>query len=66
MIAACVSPVTRHDVYALPDNCTLVVTTPSAFTPVGVSVMRATVRTSSAELTSSAQARATSPATSTE
>ena len=45
-------------------SCTLVVTTSSASTPVGVFIMRVTVRTSSAELTSSVQASATWPVTS--
>jgi len=43
-----------------------VIVTSFASTPVGVSIMRPTVRTSNAELTSSAQAIATSAATSTE
>ena len=62
----CVSAVTRQLAYVVPDNCTVVVSTLSASTPVGVSVMRPTVRTRSAELTSRAHASATSPATSTE
>ena len=48
------------------DSCTVAIVTSSALTPVGVSIIRPTVRTSSAELTSSAHAIATSAATSTE
>ena len=48
------------------DNCTVEIVTSLASTPVGVSIIRPTVRTSSAELTSSAHAMATSAATRTE
>ena len=48
------------------DNCTVAIVTSFASTPVGVSIIRVTVRTSNAELTSSAHAIATSAATSTE
>ena len=48
------------------DSCTVAIVASSALTPVGVSIIWPTVRTSRAELTSSAHAMATSAATSTE
>ena len=48
------------------ESCTVEIVTSSALTPVGVSIIRPTVRTKSAELTRSAHAIATSAATSTE
>ena len=73
---ACTLAIGTHTVSIVPpragaptadgDSCTVAIVTSSALTPVGVSIIWPTVRTSSAELTSSAHAIATSAATSTE
>jgi hypothetical protein len=72
-MAVCVSATAVHDSRTGPPRgtagtvtCSVVTSTLSARTPVGVSIICRTVLTSSAELTSSAQASATSAATNAE